>query len=155
MHRQKQGSKLHGARWRLRYSLLGRSIMHPRLGRSLQLSFFILLIVLANFSWYSPGHASAVGANMYLFWDPANGSAPAGWTVITTYDGFFPYGAATTDTFGATTTVPGRPYTPTAATTTIGAATTSASFTAAGGAISALGHVHPTASIVYGADTSS
>ena len=92
---------------------------------------------------------------MYLFWDSTNGAAPAGWTVVTTYNGYFPYGAATTDTFGATTTVPGRPYTPTETSNVVGTGNTTAAFNAAGGTVSANGHVNPTVPIVYGADTSS
>ena len=137
----------------LRQRAIVRVLLHEQFGQTLQMIAAISLLVIANFSWYSPTHASAAGTNMYLFWDPANGSAPSGWTVITTYDGFFPYGAAVTDTFGATTTVPGRPYTPTASATTTGLGSTLASFVSAIGAISSNTHVHPTVPIVYGPDT--
>ena len=122
--------------------------------RNLKICLIILALLVANFSWYAPGHVGAAGANLYLFWDPVNGSPPSGWTVVTTYDGYFPYGAATSDTFGATTNVTGRPYTPTATSTVISLGSTSASFVSATGSISASGHVNPTSAIVYGADTS-
>ncbi len=130
-----------------------RGLASARLNRSVQICFVLMALIVANFSWYSPAHVGAAGANMYLFWDPANGAAPSGWTVITTYDGFFPYGTATTDTFGATTTVAGRPYTPTASSSVVGLGTTNASFVSAIGAITAVGHINPTVAIVYGADS--
>jgi hypothetical protein len=132
-----------------------RGLDSAQLSRSLQISFVLMALLVANFSWYSPSHVAAAGANMYLFWDPTNGAAPSGWTVVSTYDGYFPYGAATTDTFGATTAAPSRPYTPTATATTIGLGTTTASFAATGGTIAAAGHINPTLPIVFGKDASS
>lgn len=129
--------------------------MSERFSRSLQVGFIILAMAIANAAWYSPQHASAAGANMYLFWDPANGVAPSGWTVITTYNGYFPYGETTTGTFGALTNVTGRPYTPTTTSITQAAATVTASANGSTITSSSSGHVHPNPGVVYSADTSS
>lgn len=150
--RSKQSPRLAWVRLLSRFL---RVLSSARFNRSTQICIVLIAMMVANFSWYSPAHVGAVGANMFLFWDPANGSAPAGWSVITTYNGYFPYGAATTDTFGATTNVTGRPYTPTASSTAVGLGTTNASFVSATGSISATGHINPTNAIVYGPDTSS
>lgn len=48
----------------------------------------------------------SAGTDMILFWDPANGAAPSGWSVLTSYDGRFIRGesAANATTTGGTAT---------------------------------------------------
>ena len=135
--------------------MLARFVFTPRLGRSLQIGFVVLALMIANISWYSPGHVNAAGANTYLFWDPASGAIPSGWTLVTTYNGYFPYGETTAATFGALTNVTGRPYTPTVSTNTLGLGNLNAASNGNTINTSTYAHVHPLPVISIGADTSS
>lgn len=115
-----------------------------RLSRRSRLMIVALMIVASSLLPLLP--ARAIGGNMILFWDPANGSVPAGWCLLSIYDGFFPRGetvANTTASWGTTFPTASRPYTPTTnGTPVLGAASVQNSSSGGAGTIAAAGHTH-------------
>jgi hypothetical protein len=144
---------------RLRRVALLQFLFSEQWGRSLRLLGIIVVVLIANFSWYSPGQSYAGSSHLYLFWDPANGAIPTGWTLVTAYNGYFPYGAPDQNPsiFGALAgTAATRPYTPTATGITVAATAQTAGDNGGGaGTSSALTHINPVPTITFGADTSS
>lgn len=88
--------------------------------------------------------AQAAAVNMYLFWD--GGAAPAGWTVTTSYYGYYPRGEATTN-FGVT----GGSLTQTPTVSSVTASAPSTEFVSSGAnADSAATHTHASLSVTVG-----
>jgi len=87
--------------------------------------------------------------HMLLFWDPANGAAPSGWSVVTAYDGRFIRGEAVANVL----TTGGNPtHTPTVS-GAVGLSVPSSGRAAAGtNTVSSYGHTHGTPSVTVGND---
>ena len=63
-----------------------------QLTKGFKFGLLLLIFAIGSFSIYLPVHVNAAPAHMMLFWDPANGAAPTGWSVETSFDGRFPQG---------------------------------------------------------------
>ncbi len=111
----------------------------------------LALILIFNVTAYLPLHTNAVGTNMMVFWDPAFGATPSGWSVITTFDGKFPRGD-TVANYG-TTGGAGAPYTPTTSSVTVGAPSVIANGNGAQATVATNTHTHPTPTVTVGADS--
>lgn len=85
--------------------------------------------------------------HLYLLWDSAS-SPPSGWSVVTTYDGFFVRGDSVAN-FG-TTNSSGN-HTPTVATNTVGAASGTYYDSGGGTTVASSGHTHAGPSVTMGA----
>jgi hypothetical protein len=125
------------------------------LGQKAKLGFLLLAIIFFNIvGLLLPLQSGATGGNMILFWDPANGGAPTGWCLLGIYNGFFPRGDTVSNTvanWGTTFSTPSRPYTPTNASVTIGAASAT---TGSGGGTgeSANTHTSTGGNVTYSSD---
>ncbi len=122
-----------------------------RTGRTTTIVGILVLLGLANFTIYVPLQTKAVGPNMMLFWDPANGGAPTGWSVVTTFDGKFPRGD-TVANYG-TTGGAGAPYTPSVATTTVSGPSALANGNGNQATVATSTHTHPVPTVTIGADS--
>lgn len=81
------------------------------LGKRAKLGVMMLAMLGLLLGFY-PVPTHATGANMLLFWDPANGSVPSGWCLLSGYNGFFPKASSVSDTttnWGSTFSAPTRP----------------------------------------------
>jgi hypothetical protein len=121
------------------------------LGRAIVIVLLLVVMMIWNVTWYLPQHTKAVTANMMLFWDPAFGSTPSGWSVITTFDGKFPRGD-TIANYG-TTGGAGAPYTPTTASVTVGAPSVLANGNGNNATVSTSTHTHPAPTVTIGSDS--
>jgi hypothetical protein len=119
--------------------------------RLIAVIFCLMLMMVWNITWYLPQHTKAVTANMMLFWDPAFGSTPTGWSVITTFDGKFPRGD-TISNYG-TTGGAGAPYTPTTASVTVGAPSAIANGNGNNITVATNTHTHPAPTVTVGSDS--
>jgi hypothetical protein len=121
------------------------------LGRAVTIGVLLLVMMVWNITWYLPQHTKAVTANMMLFWDPAFGSTPSGWSVITTFDGKFPRGD-TIANYG-TTGGAGAPYTPTTASVTVSGPSAQANGNGNNATVATNTHSHPTPTVTIGSDS--
>lgn len=97
---------------------------------------------------WMPFHSNAAGEKMLAFWDPAYGSVPSGWSVVTTYNGRFPRGESAAN-FGLTNT-DDTPRSPTVASVSIGGASAVISTPGTGTLGSADTHTHASPSVTAG-----
>jgi hypothetical protein len=122
-----------------------------RILRLLILGFCLVVLMIWNITWYLPQHTGAVPTHMMVFWDPAFGSVPSGWSIITTFDGKFIRGD-TVANYG-TTGGSGAPYTPTTSSVTVGAPSASTPAPGTGNFAASDVHTHPAPTVTVGADS--
>ena len=141
--------KIHSAgkfRWTCRLANQGRQV-----GRQVMVGGGVLLITFFNLLLYLPGHAGATPTHMMVFWDPAFGSTPSGWTTLTTFNGDFPRGD-TVANYG-TTGGSGAPYTPTINTVTVGGPSATIPSPGTGSNSASDTHTHPAPTVTVGSDS--
>jgi hypothetical protein len=122
--------------------------------RRIKYGVLILVLLMAGILTYIPQPTQAVGGNMMLFWDPANGSVPAGWCLLSIYDGYFPMGetpANVVTNWGTTFPTASRPYTPTSSSVNYSNATGPLS-SGSGSNIASINH-SSSSTISYGAES--
>jgi hypothetical protein len=120
-------------------------------GRIMMVGLLLVVMMVWNITWYLPQHTKAVTANMMLFWDPAFGSTPSGWSVITTFDGKFPRGDNIAN-YG-TTGGAGAPYTPTTASVTVSGPSALANGNGNNATVATSTHTHPVPTVTIGSDS--
>ncbi|HVW23687.1 MAG TPA: hypothetical protein VHB51_04375 [Candidatus Saccharimonadales bacterium] len=104
------------------------------LNRTGKIIIIVAALLLANIGGLLLPRAHATSGDMLLFWDPANGSVPSGWCLLSGYNGFFPKASSVSDTatnWGSTFSAPSRPNSMT--TNTIDTGPTSSGLGGAGG----------------------